>query len=150
LQKWELQVKKLQSGSLINVKRRSFGIGKPANPLYNAIVWQDRRTAKYCDELKAAGYANLIQKKTGLILDAYFSGTKVKWILDNVEGAREKAEQKLCFGTVDTWLIWKLTRGKMFMTDVSNASRTLLLNIHTLEWDTELLELFDIPRSMLP
>jgi glycerol kinase len=122
-----------------------------SEPLYNAIVWQDRRTAKYCDELKAAGYANLIQKKTGLILDAYFSGTKVKWILDNVEGARKKAEQgKLCFGTVDTWLIWKLTRGKMFMTDVSNASRTLLLNIHTLEWDTELLELFDIPRSMLP
>jgi glycerol kinase len=93
----------------------------------------------------------MIQKKTGLVLDAYFSGTKVKWILDNVEGAREKAEQgKLCFGTVDTWLIWKLTRGKMFMTDVSNASRTLLLNIHTLEWDTELLELFDIPRAMLP
>lgn len=122
-----------------------------SEPLYNAIVWQDRRTAKYCDELKAAGYANLIQKKTGLVLDAYFSGTKVKWILDNVEGAREKAEQgKLCFGTVDTWLIWKLTRGKMFMTDVSNASRTLLLNIHTLEWDTELLELFDIPRAMLP
>ena len=122
-----------------------------SEPLYNAIVWQDRRTAKYCDELKAAGYAEMIQKKTGLVLDAYFSGTKVKWILDNVEGAREKAEQgKLCFGTVDTWLIWKLTRGKMFMTDVSNASRTLLLNIHTLEWDTELLELFNIPRSMLP
>ncbi|SHG08226.1 glycerol kinase [Flavobacterium segetis] len=122
-----------------------------SEPLYNAIVWQDRRTAKYCDELKASGYAEMIQKKTGLVLDAYFSGTKVKWILDNVEGAREKAEQgKLCFGTVDTWLIWKLTRGKMFMTDVSNASRTLLLNIHTLEWDDELLELFDIPRSMLP
>jgi glycerol kinase len=93
----------------------------------------------------------MIQKKTGLVLDAYFSGTKLKWILDNIEGAREKAEQgKLCFGTVDTWLIWKLTRGKMFMTDVSNASRTLLLNIHTLEWDTELLELFDIPLAMLP
>jgi glycerol kinase len=122
-----------------------------SEPLYNAIVWQDRRTAKYCDELKAAGHAEMIQKKTGLVLDAYFSGTKVKWILDNVPGAREKAEQgKLCFGTVDTWLIWKLTRGKMFMTDVSNASRTLLLNIHTLEWDTELLELFNIPRAMLP
>ena len=105
-----------------------------SEPVYNAIVWQDRRTAKYCDELKAQGYTDMIKKKTGLILDAYFSGTKVKWILDNVEGAREKAEQgKLCFGTVDTWLIWKLTRGKMFMTDVSNASRTLLLNIHTLE-----------------
>lgn len=122
-----------------------------STPIYNAIVWQDRRTAKYCDELKAQGYTNMIKKKTGLILDAYFSGTKVKWILDNVEGAREKAEQgKLCFGTVDTWLIWKLTRGKMFMTDVSNASRTLLLNIHTLEWDDELLELFNIPKSMLP
>jgi glycerol kinase len=122
-----------------------------SRPLYNAIVWQDRRTAKYCDKLKADGHAEMIQKKTGLVLDAYFSGTKVKWILDNVEGAREKAEQgKLCFGTVDTWLIWKLTRGKMFMTDVSNASRTLLLNIHTLEWDTELLKLFDIPLAMLP
>jgi glycerol kinase len=122
-----------------------------SKPLYNAIVWQDRRTAKYCDKLKADGHAEMIQKKTGLVLDAYFSGTKVKWILDNVEGAREKAEQgKLCFGTVDTWLIWKLTRGKMFMTDVSNASRTLLLNIHTLEWDTELLKLFDIPLAMLP
>jgi len=122
-----------------------------SEPIYNAIVWQDRRTAKYCDELKAKGHADMIHKKTGLVLDAYFSGTKVKWILDNVPGAREKAEQgKLCFGTVDTWLIWKLTNGKMFMTDVSNASRTLLLNIHTLEWDTELLELFDIPRAMLP
>jgi len=122
-----------------------------SEPIYNAIVWQDRRTAKYCDELKAKGHAEMIQKKTGLVLDAYFSGTKVKWILDNVPGARKKAEQgKLCFGTVDTWLIWKLTRGAMFMTDVSNASRTLLLNIHTLEWDTELLELFDIPKAMLP
>jgi glycerol kinase len=122
-----------------------------SEPIYNAIVWQDRRTAKYCDKLKSQGHTEMIQKKTGLILDAYFSGTKVKWILDNVPGARAKAEQgKLCFGTVDTWLIWKLTRGAMFMTDVSNASRTLLLNIHTLEWDTELLELFDIPISMLP
>ncbi|PTT11611.1 glycerol kinase, partial [Flavobacterium sp. HMWF030] len=122
-----------------------------SEPIYNAIVWQDRRTAKYCDKLKAQGYAEMIQTKTGLILDAYFSGTKVKWILDNVPGARKKAEQgKLCFGTVDTWLIWKLTRGKLFMTDVSNASRTLLFNINTLEWDDELLELFDIPRAMLP
>ncbi|WP_366186895.1 glycerol kinase GlpK [Flavobacterium ovatum] len=122
-----------------------------SEPIYNAIVWQDRRTAKYCDELKAAGHAEMIQKKTGLVLDAYFSGTKVKWILDNVPGAREKAEQgKLCFGTVDTWLIWKLSRGALFMTDVTNASRTLLLNINTLEWDDELLELFTIPRAMLP
>ena len=120
-------------------------------PIYNAIVWQDRRTAKYCDELKAQGHGDIIKEKTGLVLDAYFSATKLKWILDNVYGAREKAEQgKLCFGTVDTWLIWKLTRGKMFMTDVSNASRTMLLNIHTMEWDHQLLNLFDIPQSILP
>ncbi|AZB01169.1 glycerol kinase [Chryseobacterium joostei] len=120
-------------------------------PIYNAIVWQDRRTSKYCDELKEQGHAEIIKEKTGLILDAYFSATKLKWILDNVDGAREKAEAgKLCFGTVDTWLVWKLTRGKMFITDVSNASRTMLLNIHTLEWDNDLLELFNIPRAILP
>jgi glycerol kinase len=123
-----------------------------SEPIYNAIVWQDRRTAKYCDGLKEnVEYVEMIKSKTGLILDAYFSGTKLKWILDNVEGAREKAEQgKLCFGTVDTWLVWKLTRGKMFITDVSNASRTLLFNIHKQEWDQELLDLFDIPKSILP
>ncbi len=122
-----------------------------SKPIYNAIAWQDRRTAKYCDTLKAQGHGDIIKEKTGLVLDAYFSATKLKWILDNVEGAREKAEQgKLCFGTVDTWLIWKLTRGKMFMTDVSNASRTMMLNTHTLEWDQELLNLFDIPQSILP
>lgn len=122
-----------------------------SEPIYNAIVWQDRRTAKYCDELKDLGHTDMIKKKTGLVLDAYFSATKLKWILDNVEGARKKAEEgKLCFGTVDTWLVWKLTRGKMFITDVSNASRTMLFNIHTLEWDTELLELFDIPKAILP
>ncbi|MCQ9636522.1 glycerol kinase GlpK [Chryseobacterium sp. WG14] len=120
-------------------------------PIYNAIVWQDRRTSKYCDELKEQGHAEVIKEKTGLVLDAYFSATKLKWILDNVEGARAKAEAgKLCFGTVDTWLVWKLTRGKMFITDVSNASRTMLLNIHTLEWDNDLLELFNIPRAVLP
>ena len=120
-------------------------------PIYNAIVWQDRRTSKYCDELKEQGHAETIREKTGLVLDAYFSATKLKWILDNVDGAREKAEAgKLCFGTVDTWLVWKLTRGKMFITDVSNASRTMLLNIHTLEWDDDLLELFNIPKSILP
>jgi len=120
-------------------------------PIYNAIVWQDRRTSKYCDELKEQGHGEMIKEKTGLILDAYFSATKLKWILDNVEGAREKAEAgKLCFGTVDTWLVWKLTRGKMFITDVSNASRTMLLNIHTLEWDNDLLELFNIPKNILP
>ncbi|MDW9380793.1 glycerol kinase GlpK [Chryseobacterium sp. JV558] len=120
-------------------------------PIYNAIVWQDRRTSKYCDELKEQGHAEIIKEKTGLVLDAYFSATKLKWILDNVEGARQKAEEgKLCFGTVDTWLVWKLTRGKMFITDVSNASRTMLLNIHTLEWDNDLLELFNIPKAILP
>lgn len=120
-------------------------------PIYNAIVWQDRRTSKYCDELKEQGHTETIKEKTGLVLDAYFSATKLKWILDHVEGARQKAEEgKLCFGTVDTWLVWKLTRGKMFITDVSNASRTMLLNIHTLEWDNDLLELFDIPKNILP
>lgn len=120
-------------------------------PVYNAIVWQDRRTSKYCDELKEQGHAEMIKEKTGLVLDAYFSATKLKWILDTVEGAREKAEAgKLCFGTVDTFLVWKLTRGKMFITDASNASRTMLLNIHTLEWDNDLLELFNIPRAILP
>lgn len=120
-------------------------------PVYKAIVWQDRRTAKYCDQLKAEGNIDTIKKKTGLVLDAYFSGTKLKWILDNVDGAREKAEAgKLCFGTIDTWLVWKLTRGEMFITDVSNASRTLLFNIHTMQWDDELLKLFNIPRAILP
>jgi len=122
-----------------------------SQPIYNAIVWQDRRTAKYCDQLKKDGYADMIQDKTGLIIDSYFSGTKVKWILDTIEGAREKAEAgKLAFGTIDSWLIWKLTQGKVHVTDVSNASRTLLYNIKTLEWDTEMLELLNIPMSMLP
>ncbi|MEM9686014.1 MAG: glycerol kinase GlpK [Bacteroidota bacterium] len=120
-------------------------------PIYNAIVWQDRRTAKYCDTLKAQGHTDRIKEKTGLILDAYFSATKIKWILDNVPHAREKAIQgNLRFGTVDTWLIWNLTKGKQCITDPSNASRTLLFNIHTMEWDDELLQLFDIPKSMLP
>ncbi|MDE3743250.1 glycerol kinase GlpK [Maribacter polysaccharolyticus] len=122
-----------------------------SEPIYNAIVWQDRRTSRYCDELKEAGHIDMIKKKTGLVIDAYFSATKLKWILDNVEGAREKAEAgKLCFGTVDSWLIWKLSRGKMFITDVSNASRTMLFNIHTMAWDDELLALFNIPKAMLP
>ncbi len=120
-------------------------------PVYNAIVWQDRRTARYCDSLKEKGHADMIRNKTGLVIDAYFSGTKVKWILDNVEGAREKAEAgKLAFGTVDCWLIWKLTRGEKHVTDVTNASRTLLYNIKDCCWDKELLELFDIPESVLP
>jgi len=120
-------------------------------PIYNAIVWQDRRTAGYCKELEEQGLTEKIREKTGLILDAYFSGTKVRWILDNVPGAREKAEAgKLRFGTVDTWLIWNMTHGERHVTDVTNASRTLLYNIHTLEWDDEMLQLLDIPRSMLP
>ncbi|GMQ46862.1 glycerol kinase GlpK [Vibrio sp. 10N] len=120
-------------------------------PIYNAIVWQCRRTADYCDKLKANGHEQMIQNKTGLVVDAYFSASKIAWILDNVEGAREKADKdELLFGTVDTWLVWKLTHGKTHVTDVSNASRTMLFNIHTLEWDDELLALFDIPRTMLP
>ena len=120
-------------------------------PIYNAIVWQDRRTSEYCDSLKADGLTDMIRSRTGLIIDAYFSATKIKWILDNVKGARERAEQgKLMFGTVDTWLIWRLTRGEVHVTDVSNASRTMLFNIHTLQWDQELLKLFDIPLSMMP
>lgn len=122
-----------------------------SEPIYNAIVWQDRRTSKYCDELRAQGHADMIQDKTGLIIDSYFSGTKVKWILDNVEGAREKAEAgKLAFGTIDSWLIWKLTQGEVHVTDVTNASRTLLYNIKTLEWDKDMLELLNIPASILP
>ena len=120
-------------------------------PIYNAIVWQDRRTADLCDTLKANGTDKLIQQKTGLVVDAYFSATKIKWILDNVSGAREKANKgELCFGTIDTWLLWKLTKGQVHATDVSNASRTMLLNIHTLQWDGELQNIFDIPGNMLP
>lgn len=120
-------------------------------PIHHAIVWQDRRTASFCDELKAAGKHTLIQQKTGLVVDAYFSATKVKWILDQVPGARAKAEKgELCFGTVDSWLLWKLTNGQVHATDVSNASRTMLFNIHTLTWDEELLALFDVPADILP
>jgi glycerol kinase len=120
-------------------------------PIYNAIVWQDRRTAGFCDVLKEKGHEKTVAEKTGLVIDAYFSGTKIKWILDNVEGAREQAEAgKLAFGTVDTWLIWKLTNGKLHISDVSNASRTLIYNIHFLDWDTELLEILDIPIEILP
>lgn len=120
-------------------------------PIYNAIVWQCRRTAAICDDLKAKGWEEKIRQKTGLVIDAYFSGTKIKWILDNVEGARERAEKgELLFGNIDTWLIWNLTRGKVFVTDYSNASRTLLYNIKELKWDKEILEELDIPMSMLP
>ena len=121
------------------------------DPVYNAIVWQDRRTSEYCDSLKAEGRTEMIRSKTGLIIDAYFSATKIRWILENVPGAKERAEQgKLRFGTVDTWLIWMLTRGEVHVTDVSNASRTMVYNIHDLCWDKELLDLFGIPESMMP
>ena len=120
-------------------------------PVYNAIVWQCRRTSEYCDSLREGGYADFFKQKTGLVLDAYFSATKIKWILDNVEGARKKAEEgRLLFGTVETWLIWKLTGGAVHVTDYSHASRTMLFNINTLEWDEEILKLLEIPRSMLP
>jgi len=120
-------------------------------PICPAIVWQDRRTASYCDSLKEQGHADLIRKKTGLLIDAYFSASKINWILDNVAGAREKAENgELAFGTVDSWLVWNLTGGEQHITDISNASRTMLYNINTLEWDDELLELFAVPKSMLP
>ena len=120
-------------------------------PICNAIVWQDRRTAAFCDELKAANLNGFIKEKTGLVIDAYFSASKLKWILDNVTGARKKAENgELAFGTVDSWLIWKMTGGQVHVTDVSNASRTMLLNIHTAEWDDELLKIFTVPGSMLP
>ena len=120
-------------------------------PVYHAIVWQCRRTSEYCDELKEKGFTEKFRQKTGLMIDAYFSGTKVKWILDNIPGAREKAEAgDLLFGTVETWLIWKLTKGKVHVTDYSNAARTMLFNINTLEWDDEILEELGIPKSMLP
>jgi len=119
-------------------------------PVYNAIVWQCRRTAAICEELKEQGLEEYIRENTGLMLDPYFSGTKIKWILDNVEGAREDAEAgKLLFGTVDTWLIWKMTQGKVHVTDYTNASRTMLFNINTLEWDDKLLKDFGIPKSMM-
>src|SRR5690606_20056649 len=120
-------------------------------PVYNAIVWQDRRTADFCDQLKSDGLDRLIREKTGLVVDAYFSGTKIKWILDNVSGARAKAEAgKLAFGTVDSWLIWNFTQGKLHLTDVTNASRTMLYNINTMQWDRDLLDILTVPESMLP
>ncbi|MFA5848396.1 MAG: glycerol kinase GlpK [Bacteroidales bacterium] len=120
-------------------------------PIYNAIVWQDRRTSEYCDELKSGKWAEIIKFRTGLVIDSYFSATKLRWILNNVEGAMERAKAgELAFGTIDSWLVWKLTNGKKHITDVSNASRTMIFNIRTLEWDNELLELFGIPKEVLP
>lgn len=120
-------------------------------PVYNAIVWQDRRTAEFCDQLKKEGKTDMVRAKTGLVIDSYFSGTKIKWILDHVEGARDRANKgELAFGTVDSWLVWKFTRGHVHVTDITNASRTMLFNIRTQQWDDELLEMLDIPKSMLP
>src|SRR6185295_10336325 len=120
-------------------------------PIHNAIVWQDRRTADYCERLKADGAGDTIQEKTGLLIDAYFSASKIRWLLDNIPGAKGRADAgKLAFGTVDSWLVWKLTNGTCHVTDVSNASRTMLLNIHTKQWDDELLRLFGVPASLLP
>ena len=120
-------------------------------PVYNAIVWQDKRTSGICDQLKEKGLSDTFNKKTGLVIDSYFSGTKIKWILENVEGARKQSENgDLIFGTIDTWLVWKLTEGKNHVTDYTNASRTLIFNINDLEWDREILEIMNIPESMLP
>ncbi|WP_439483535.1 glycerol kinase GlpK [Cyclobacterium plantarum] len=120
-------------------------------PVFNAIVWQDRRTSAFCNTLKENGHSDMVRDKTGLIIDAYFSGTKIKWILDNVDGARERARKgELCFGTVDSWLVWKMTAGRLHITDITNASRTMIFNIHERKWDAELLDLLDIPREILP
>jgi glycerol kinase len=124
---------------------------KTGEPVYNAIVWQDRRTAKFCDELKLAGHEELIQSRTGLVIDAYFSGSKLRWLLDNVPGVRERAERgELAFGTIDSWLIWNFTGGAQHLTDVTNASRTMLFNLHTGAWDDDLLRIFGVPRAVLP
>jgi len=163
---WETQYKVLQEvfseNSISEDEVASIGITnqrettiiwnrETGKPVSNAIVWQDRRTADYCEKLKNDGFINKIRKKTGLVIDAYFSGTKIKWILDNIEGVQEQANQgKLAFGTVETWLVWNLTKGKLHITDVSNASRTMLFNINSLEWDDELMKLLDIPKSLMP
>src|SRR5690606_25388323 len=124
---------------------------KTGKPIHRAIVWQDRRTADYCDQLRKSGHGTTVRRKTGLLLDAYFSARKIAWLLDHVKGAREKAERgELAFGTVDSWLVWKMTGGTRHITDVTNASRTMLYNINKMEWDNSLLKLFDIPKSMMP
>jgi glycerol kinase len=124
---------------------------KTGRPIYNAIVWQDRRTSEFCDQLKSQGHEQLVQQKTGLVIDAYFSGSKVRWILDNVPGARDRASRgELAFGTIDTWLLWKLTGGRLHVTDPSNASRTMLFNIHSGDWDDQLLSILNVPRQVLP
>src|SRR5688500_10111315 len=124
---------------------------KTGKPIHNAIVWQDRRTSEFCDQLKSQGHEQLVQQKTGLVIDAYFSGSKVRWILDNVPGARDRAQRgELAFGTIDTWVLWKLTGGRLHATDPSNASRTMLFNIHSGDWDEQLLSILKVPRQVLP
>lgn len=152
MQKIGATAKDISSIGITNQRETSIVWDKETGePIYNAIVWQCRRTSEYCDSLKEKGLTDTFREKTGLVIDAYFSGTKVKWILDNVEGARERAKNgELLFGTVETWLIWKLTKGAVHVTDYSNASRTLMFNIKTLEWDKDILKEFDIPECMLP
>ena len=152
LQKADVKPDQIESIGITNQRETTILWNrKTGKPVYNAIVWQDRRTADTCDDLKAQGLEKLIAEKTGLVVDAYFSGTKIKWILDNVPGTRKLAEEgNLAFGTVDTWLLWKLSGGKLHVTDVSNASRTMIYNIHTLQWDEELLKILDIPATVLP
>jgi len=150
----EANVKPLQIAGIGITNQRETAVvweKETGKPIHNAVVWQSRQTAEICEALRAAGHAELFREKTGLLIDAYFSGTKVKWILDHVEGARERAERgELLFGTIDTWLIWKLSGGKAHVTDYSNASRTLMYNIHELKWDDELLDILDVPKAMLP
>ena len=152
LQRAGLQARQIDSLAITNQRETTLLWDRATGePVANAIVWQDRRTAGRCDALRAQGRTGMIQKKTGLVLDAYFSGTKLQWLLDNVPGARARARKgELAFGTIDSWLLWKLTGGQRHVTDASNASRTLLFNIHTLQWDPQLLALFDVPASVLP
>ncbi len=152
MQKLNIEANQIQGIGITNQRETTVVWDKETGePIYHAIVWQCRRTAQYCDSLVEAGYSDFIRNKTGLLIDAYFSGTKLKWILENVPDAREKAEKgQLLFGTIETWLIWKLTKGQVHVTDYSNASRTMMFNIHSLEWDDEILELLNIPKCMLP
>ncbi|MFK7050875.1 MULTISPECIES: glycerol kinase GlpK [Flavobacterium] len=152
LEKAQIKVSQIEAIGITNQRETTVLWDKnTGKPIYNAIVWQDRRTAAFCDDLKSRGLNNIIQQKTGLVVDSYFSGTKIKWILDNVQEARKRVEEnQILFGTIDTWLLWNLTQGKVHATDVSNASRTLLCNIHTCEWDEELLDILNIPASILP
>ena len=148
----QLDLEGVKFGGITNQRETTIIWNKNTlEPIYNAIVWQDRRTSEYCSELATDHIKSIVKEKTGLLIDSYFSATKIKWILDNVEGARAKAEAgELCFGTVDTYLMYRLSAGKLFKTDITNASRTMLFNINTLRWDDELLKLFDIPKSLLP